>query len=106
MSDTTTALIALIDQRLSDIITRLHDGGDCPPAQQLRLEGLCEAAVLIGALSPAELYQRFEQQYLAITGRAVEASYGDHWRSFYSFPTLPLFAEPAPVYPTSSQSGS
>lgn len=104
MSDTTNALIALIDQRLSDIITRLHHGGDCPPAQQLRLEGLCEAAVLIGALSPEELCQRFEQRYLAITGHTVEASYGDRWRSFYSFPTLPLFAEPAPVYPTTSQS--
>lgn len=93
-------LHAEIESRLRDAIQRLAGGDDLPPARQYRLEGLCEAAVLLGLATPAELDARFAALYREICGEAPGA--GDGWRDAHPFPEMPLYARRAPVFPSTS----
>ena len=91
-----------ITEQLDAIIIRLQAGLDCPPADQLRLEGLMQAAVLLSIASEADLQKLFEERYQDLTDRCIKTQFGDAWTDFFRFPSLPLFAKPAPVQPTTN----
>ncbi|MDG0978541.1 MAG: hypothetical protein P8O79_02335 [Halieaceae bacterium] len=99
MSAINPLLIAITEQ-LDTLIIRLHSGTDCPPADQLRLEGLMQAAVLLNLTDKAALQRLFETRYRHLTDRCIRAQFGDNWTEFFHFPSLPLFAKAAPVQPT------
>lgn len=93
-------LLIEITERLDTLIVRLHSGQDCPPADQLRLEGLMQAAVVLNIADEATLQALFEERYQDLTEQCVKAGFGETWTDFFRFPSLPLFARPAPVQPT------
>ena len=95
-----SGLVAELERRLRDALQRLAQGDDLPPSHQLRLEGLCEAAVLAGLATPEELDARFIALHREIRGTDPGAPGGGDWRNDHPFPELPLFARRAPVSPS------
>lgn len=95
-------LINEIEHRLSQILQQLKDGQDCSPSAQIRLEGLMEAAVICGISKADKEQNRFERLYKKVYEHPIERDFGDDWRAFFTFPSLPLFARRAPVVPTTS----
>ncbi len=89
--------------RLRRLLTDLAAGHDAPPGQRLRLEGLCEAAVMVGELSSHELDELLERLHLEYLGAPLSASLGDDWRTYHPFPQLPLYMRRAPVSPSTPQ---
>jgi hypothetical protein len=65
---------AELERRWHGIFSTLHSGGEVPPAQRLRTEGLMEAIVLLGIASPENVQD--------------------------AFPQIPGFGQRAPVYPS------
>jgi hypothetical protein len=94
------ALRLEIESRLRDGLLRLAEGDDLPPAWQFRLEGLCEAAVLLGLATPAELDARFVGVQREVRAAEPTAALDGRWREDHPFPELPLYARRAPVSPS------
>lgn len=94
------ALRLEIERRMRDALARLAAGDDLPPAQGLRLEGLCEAAVLLGLASPEELDGLLDTACRDTNGRGLGDLLGPRWRELHAFPELPLFMQRAPVSPS------
>ena len=101
-SDTMSPLLAEIHARWRQIFTTLQSGGDLPPAQQLRTEGLMEAAILTGELTAEELCGQMADIYSEVYGRTIAHSFGAEWEAFYPFPQIPAAASRAPVYPSTT----
>jgi len=95
-------LLNEIEHRLVEILQQLKDGQDCPPSAQLRLEGLMEAAVMLGLSTRSLEQDRFEAIFARINNTSPSDALGSDWRAFFAFPSLPLFANRAPVMPSTS----
>lgn len=59
-----------------------------------------QSAVVLAIASEADLQKLFEERYQDLTGRCIKTQFGETWADFFQFPSLPLFAKPAPVQPT------
>lgn len=101
MTDTLVAdsLLAEIERRTERLLRRLAAGDDAPPAALLRLEGLLEAAVLVGVDS-AGLDRRLDELHQSVCGESLAAHLGEDWRDAHPFPELPFFMARAPVSPS------
>jgi hypothetical protein len=97
-----TSLLETIEARLDDLLQGVADGYDAPPGPRLRLEGLCEAAVIAGAATAGELDRLIEERRRDILGASFAEVLGPDWRKHHPFPELPLFMERAPVVPSTS----
>ncbi|MEM9758797.1 MAG: hypothetical protein AAF933_06170 [Pseudomonadota bacterium] len=98
-----SALAEEIEVRLRRLLVDLAAGDDVPPGARLRLEGLCEAAVLTGELTNRDLddlLERLHREYLATS---LSASLGADWRVYHPFPELPLYMRRAPVSPSTPE---
>ena len=95
-------LLNEIEHRLIQILEQLKDGQDCPPSTQLRLEGLMEAAVMLDLSTPSLEQDRFESIFARVNSTSTSDTLGSDWRAFFAFPSLPLFANRAPVVPSTS----
>ncbi len=93
-------LEAELEMRWSAMFTTLAAGGDVPPAQRLRAEGMMEAAALLGIATPAALTAAMQRCYRAAFGRGIEAEFGADWQEFFPFPQIPAMGVRAPVYPS------
>lgn len=93
-------LIDAIDARLDTLYSRLAKGHDAPPALRLRLEGLLEAALLVGAASEEELQRRLAQAHARHFTQSLEDRFSVDWRATHPFPQIPAYMERAPVSPT------
>lgn len=93
-------LLLEIQRRWTDIFTALAAGGDLPPGQRLRAEGMMEAAVLVGVASAETLSLAMDDCYREAFGRSLAADFGADWPVFFPFPQIPAMARRAPVYPS------
>lgn len=93
-------LIREIRARLAGALRRLDAGDDLPPSMRLRLEGLCEAAVLTGAATERDIDAMLDTLTKELLGFRLVDELGGDWRCAHPFPELPLFARRAPVSPT------
>ncbi len=89
-----------IETRLRELLDRLAAGDDAPPGPCLRLEGLCEAAVLTGVLTERDVDAMLERLHEEIRGESLTQRLGPDWRSCHPFPELPLYMDRAPVSPS------
>ncbi len=96
------ALLEEIRTRLRQLLDGLARGDDAPPGQRLRLEGLQEAAVLVGAATPLQLDAELERVYREVFGRELTRDFGADWREFYPFPQVPAVGRRAPVHPSTA----
>ena len=65
------ALVGEIEARWNAMFVALAEGGDVPPGQRLRTEGMMEAAVLLELASAADLTQAMDRSYRAAFGRGI-----------------------------------
>ena len=79
-------LLEHITARLDSLFAQLAEGLDAPPAQRLRLEGLLEAAVLLGGASEDELTALLSSRYQAAFSRTPQDDFGAQWRQLFPFP--------------------
>ena len=93
-------LLVEIEARLVGALERLAAGDDLPPALRLRLEGLCEAAVLVGAADTSHIDALLEAKTSDLRGVDLRELLGEDWRAMHPFPELPLFMDRAPVSPS------
>lgn len=91
-------LTAVLEQRLAKIYELLHEGGSPSPAERFRLEGLMEAAEIMGLLSRQEIWAMVESTYYHVYQLELIDS-DQRWQNSFPFPSLPLKAIRAPVYP-------
>lgn len=89
-----------IETRLVEALERLAAGDDLPPAMRLRLEGLCEAAVLVGAADTRQIDALLETKARDLRGVDLRELLGPDWRAMHPFPELPIFMDRAPVSPS------
>jgi len=94
------SLLVEIETRLRSLLERLEGGDDAPPGSRLRLEGLCEAAVLVGECDTATIDALVDTLHRELRGRSLAETLGAGWREAHPFPELPLFMDRAPVSPT------
>ncbi|MEL7043842.1 MAG: hypothetical protein AAGL66_02335 [Pseudomonadota bacterium] len=92
-----------IEARLRRLLADLAAGDDAPPADRLRLEGLCEAAVLTGELASRDLDVLLERLHSEYFDTSLSASLGADWRVYHPFPQLPLYMRRAPVSPSTPE---
>tara|TARA_R100001480_G_scaffold39845_3_gene52661 strand:- start:1060 stop:1365 length:306 start_codon:yes stop_codon:yes gene_type:complete len=95
-------LLEHITERLDSLFAQLAEGLDAPPAQRLRLEGLLEAAVLLGGASEDELTALLSSRYQAAFSRTPQDDFGAQWRQLFPFPQIPAMQQRAPVVPSTS----
>jgi len=93
-------LTPVIEQRWLSQFQALANGEDVAPGQRLRLEGLMEAAVLVGEIESQQLEQAMLAVYEDCFGRSVAQDYGEDWKTLFPFPQIPAMAKRAPVIPT------
>ncbi len=89
-----------LDRRWRRMFGALADGGDVPPSQRLRTEGLMEAAVLLELVTEQDLLTAMDSCYTEVFGRAMAEDFGIEWFQFYPFPQIPAVMRRAPVYPS------
>ena len=95
-------LLAEVHARWQQMFAALQSGGDLPPAQQLRTEGLMEAVILTSELTVEELRGQMAEVYYSVYGRPIADSFGAQWEAFYPFPQIPAAVRRAPVYPSTA----
>jgi hypothetical protein len=100
VEEPTQALLDEVERRWRTLFAELAAGADAPPAARLRLEGLLEAALLVGAASEAELTARMDVAYRQAFGESLAQRFGEDWRSFFPFPQVPAMMKRAPVVPS------
>ena len=98
MPETQGVALAELERRWRAIFTALEAGGEVPPSQRLRTEGMMEALVLLDLVSTEELQSRLADCYLACYGEALP----EDWIELFPFPQVPGFGRRAPVYPSTS----
>lgn len=91
-----------LESRWRRMFSSLLDGSDVPTSALLRAEGLMEAVVLAGELTPNLLHKRMAAIYQEIVGKSLSEGFGADWRKFYPFPQIPFAQQRAPVYPSTS----
>lgn len=96
-------LITEIETRLATALERLAAGDDLPPSLRLRLEGLCEAAVIVGAVDAQEIDALVEAQMKSLRGVDLRDALGADWRAMHPFPELPVYMDRAPVSPSAKR---
>ncbi len=89
-----------IEVRLRSALSAIAAGDDVAPGDLLRLEGLCEAAVIEGTSSEGELDSLAETLHEEILGESLTQRLGADWRTYHPFPQLPLYMQRAPVSPS------
>jgi len=94
------ALIAELRARFDQMFAALAAGGDVPPAQRLRAEGMMEAAVLLGVATTDELLLLMNTCYKSAFDRDIAEDFAEDWQDFYPFPQIPAMGRRAPVYPS------
>ena len=85
-----------LEGRWRAIFSALTGGGEVPPAQRLRTEGLMEAVVLFGLADVDEVQEALARCYQDCYGVALP----NDWRELFPFPGIPGFGQRAPVYPS------
>ena len=96
-------LLTEVISRWQQMFAALVAGDDLPPGQRLRTEGLMEAVILLGELTPDKLQQQMDKAYREAFGRSLSEEYGGQWQDFYLFPQIPAMARRAPVYPSTTE---
>jgi len=95
-------IIDELERRWKAMFAALAAGGDLPPSQRLRAEGMMESAVLLELATTQELDEAMAACYQAAFGCSLASDFGEDWRGFYNFPEIPAVAQRAPVYPSTS----
>jgi hypothetical protein len=78
------------------IFTCLQQGGEVPPSQRLRAEGMMQILVELEMASAQQLQAAMAACYLRCYGQALPAD----WADLFPFPQIPGFGVRAPVYPS------
>jgi hypothetical protein len=99
-------LLVELERRWRRMFEMLAQGGDVPPSQRLRAEGMMEAAALLGIASEEALVSAMDACYRGAWGCSLVDDFGSEWREFYPFPQIPAVGRRAPVWPSTSDSGS
>ncbi len=99
-SQAVDALQTEIEQRWGTMFAALAAGDDVAPSQRLRVEGMMEAAVLLGVATPDMLVEAMERCYVAAFGCGLDEACGEDWQAFFPFPQIPAMSKRAPVYPS------
>ena len=89
-----------LEQRWRSMFVALAAGDDVPPSQRLRVEGMMEAADLLGIATQEVLLASMNGCYRDVNGRSIEAEFGTDWQDFFPFPQIPAMAKRAPVFPS------
>jgi hypothetical protein len=97
-----SSLLDTIDARLRALLTDLAAGDDVAPAFLLRLEGLCEAAVITQVCKEDAIDAIVEALHREFLGASLSERLGENWRADHPFPELPLYMQRAPVLPSTS----
>ncbi len=63
--------------RWNYMFAALAGGGDVPPAQRLRVEGMMEAAALLEVASNEQLVQAMGECYKVAFGRSIAEDFGE-----------------------------
>lgn len=95
-------LLLEIEGRSSKLFERLARGDDAPPALALRLEGLLEAAALLGEPESA-LRELLDRQYRGVFGASLASRLGEDWQLEHPFPEIPALMRRAPVVPSTRE---
>lgn len=103
MNQTISRVHVELHARWRAIFTALNAGGDLPPAQRLRTEGLMEAIALAEELTPEKLQGQMDAIYCEIFGHNLEEEFGPQWQEFFPFPQIPAMSKRAPVYPSTPE---
>ena len=98
------AFFAQLDSRLETLIQSVHDGRDAPPMERYRVEGLMQAAIVLGLADAAALYQRMDELHERVVGQRIADYYADGM-DYQPAPdatsvTIPLWMARAPVKPS------
>ena len=96
-------LLAELKLRWTTLFKALADGGDVPPTQRLRTEGLMEAAAMLEVASSDQLVQAMDECYKIVFGQDIAMDFGEDWQDFYPFPQIPAMGKRAPVYPSTPE---
>jgi len=73
---------------------------DVPPGERWRLEGLLEAAALVGDADESALRALFVSLHEEVLGETVESRLGEYWERWHPFPQIPAYMSRAPVSPS------
>ena len=96
MSSQREQVLNELRQRWRAIFAALAGGGEVPPAQRLRTEGMMETLVILGLYSEQELQAALAACYRDCYGVPLEQG----WQEWFPFPQIPGFGQRAPVYPS------
>jgi hypothetical protein len=99
-------LLVELERRWRRMFGMLAQGGDVPPSLRLRAEGMMEAAALLGIATEEALGSAMDACYRRAWGRALAEDFGEDWREFYPFPQIPAVGRRAPVWPSTSDTGT
>lgn len=97
-----TAVLIEIEQRMTELFTRLANGLDVSPGARMRLEGMLEATVLMGVAGEEALTRVIGQCYFRAFAVTLEDQWGKDWQQFFPFPQIPAMMVRAPVVPTTT----
>jgi hypothetical protein len=89
-----------LEQRWRLMFVALAGGDDVPPSQRLRVEGMMEAADLLGIATREVLLVSMDDCYRDVNGSSIEEEFGTDWQDFFPFPQIPAMAKRAPVFPS------
>ncbi|MEH6582724.1 MAG: hypothetical protein V7754_12365 [Halioglobus sp.] len=92
-----------VNSRWRQMFTALAAGDDVPPSQRLRTEGLMEALVLIGEMTPEALQSAMDSVYAESFESPLADKLGSQWQEFFPFPQIPAMGRRAPVYPSAPE---
>ena len=99
------AAMAELKRRWHQLFTTLYEGGEAPPAQRLRTEGMMETLCLLGVAREETLLAAMSECYQSVYGESLAQRWGDDWASLFPFPQLPAFGQRAPVFPSTHEDG-
>ena len=87
-----------LEGRWRAIFESLAAGGEVPPSQRLRTEGMMETLVLLGVASEQDLQSSLARLYAEYYAEPLPPD----WTELFPFPQVPGFGQRAPVYPSTS----
>jgi hypothetical protein len=92
-----------VNSRWRQMFTALAAGDDVPPSRRLRTEGLMEALVLTGEMTPETLQRAMDSVYTEVFGVGLSDEFGIGWQDFFPFPQILAMGRRAPVYPSAPE---
>jgi hypothetical protein len=98
MSDKKEFALQYLRRSWREIFTTLHEGGEVPPSQRLRAEGMMQLLVVLEMAAAAELQTALAVCYQQCYGQELPQD----WIDLFPFPQIPGFGLRAPVYPSTS----